>query len=110
MTQGTHVEIDYDPKDRSWHIDKTISLTNIFFIFTMTIAGFGAYDSLTDRMAVMETNMTNLNDRVVSLIERQINVDSQQDNTLLQFRQEMRGDVQSVQNKLDRLLEIELAK
>ena len=107
MTQGTHVEIDYDDVQKSWHIDRTISLTNIFFIFTMTIAGFGAYDSLTDRMAVMETNMSNLNDKVVSLIERQINVDTQQDNTLLQFRQEMRADVRSVQDKLDRLLELE---
>jgi hypothetical protein len=91
--------------EKKWHVDKTISLANIIIVCSMAMGGFGAYDSLTDRMAVMETNMSNLNDRVVSLIERQINVDQAQDNTLLQFRQEMRTDVRSVQDKLDRLLE-----
>lgn len=103
MTSGTDMS-------EKWHVDKTISIANILVVFGMCIAGFGAYDTITDRMAILETNMTNLNTRVVSLIERQVNTDQQQDSSLNQFRNEMRSDVQSIQNKLDRLIERELEK
>ena len=104
MTSGT------DMSNERWHVDKTISIANILVVFGMCIAGFGAYDTITDRMAILETNMTNLNSRVISLIERQTNTDQQQDNSINQFRTEMRSDVLSIQDKLDRLIERELGR
>ena len=88
-----------------WHLEKTISLTNIGGLIMAMLMGFGAYDSLTDRLAIQETNMNNLNQRVLSLIERQVNTDKVQDDGLREFRAEMRTDIRSIQGKLDRIIE-----
>jgi len=94
--------------ERQWHVDKTISIANILVVVSLAVAGFGAYDTVTDRMAVLEANMTNLTNRVVSLVERQTNVDAQQNQDIRDFRTELRSDVLSIQSKLDRLIEREL--
>lgn len=97
--------MDHVHRETTWHIDKTISIANVLGIIALCITGFGAYDSITDRMAIIETSMANINERVVQLIERQITVDEHQDTSLLQFRSEMREDVRAIQQKLDRIIE-----
>jgi hypothetical protein len=88
-----------------WHFDKTVSISNLVGILALAAGGFAAYDTITDRVSVLETNMDNLNHRVISLVERQINTDTQQDESLQQFRAEMREDVRAIQQKLDRIIE-----
>jgi len=94
-----------ESNDYVWHFDKTVSISNLVGILALAAGGFAAYDTITDRVAVLETNMQNLNNRVISLVERQINTDQQQDDSLQQFRTEMREDVRQIQNKLDRIIE-----
>lgn len=88
-----------------WHVDKAVSLANILVVVSLAFSGFGAYNTITDRMAVLETTQDSLNSRIVSLIERQINTDNHQDDNLQMFRQEWRADTQTIQGKLDRLIE-----
>lgn len=92
------------PKDRErWHIDKGIPLALILSLIVAITAGW--YDNKT-AVALQGQRIDNLENQVSHHFESQAELDRAQDVSLTGFRDEMRGLVNRVDDKLDRLLEL----
>ena len=92
-------------KMKGFVVDNKVNLPLMLSLLVALAGGFVFFDNLGDRIAILETNYDNMNQRILSLIERQINVDREQDDELQLFRQEIRQDVQTINQKLDRIIE-----
>lgn len=88
---------------REWHLEKTVSIGHILTTLVIMVGAFGAWNSMSERLSVLETQYVNLSERVVNLLERQANTDARQDESIQQFRGEIRQDIRGINEKLDRI-------
>lgn len=87
------------------HLDRVISIGNIGTLITTLFLVAGSYYGVQSRMAILENQMTEVNRRIVDVLEAQTGRDALQDADLTRFRSEMREDSKNIEAKLDRLLE-----
>lgn len=90
---------------QDWHLDKGISISHLLTTIGLVVGAVWAFADLSTRLAVLENQFTQINQRVIAILEGQRLTDSAQDIELQQFRVEMRQDVRDIQQKLDRLIE-----
>lgn len=81
-----------------WHLEKTISISHIITTMGIIAAALSAYYSLGNRVTVIE-------ERILSLLENQSRIDSAQDASLSQFREQMRDSTVEINSKLDLVIQ-----
>lgn len=81
-----------------WHLEKTISVSHIITTLGIIGAALSAYYSLGNRVTVVE-------ERILSLLENQSRIDSAQDASLSQFREQMRDSTVEINSKLDLVIQ-----
>ena len=77
-----------------WHLEKTISISHIITTIGLIAAALSAYYSLSGRVVIVE-------ERILSLLENQARIDQAQDESLENFRGQMRDSTMEINNKLD---------
>lgn len=93
------------PDIHNFHLDKTVNLSHILTTITILFAALLAFFSMSERLAILESQFEEMNGRVIQILEAQHKVDLTQDSSLIMFRTEMREDSREIQAKLDRLIE-----
>ena len=91
---------------QQWHLEKSVSVSHLLTTVTILIGLVAAWFALEGRVIVLETQYMELSNRVVTLLENQAETDQRQDATQATFRVEMRQDAQTINAKLDRVLEL----
>ena len=91
---------------QQWHLEKSVSDSHLLTAVTILIGLVAAWFALEGRVIVLETQYMELSNRVVTLLENQAETDQRQDATQATFRVEMRQDAQTINAKLDRVLEL----
>lgn len=94
---------DVELQPKQWHLDRSVSLTHI--ISTVVLAGslFGAYNSLTNRLTVLEAASSQYNGAIIQLLNNQALVDKRQDATIDRITQQQREDQRDILAKLERM-------
>ena len=80
--------------DKEWHLDKSLSVGHILTTAVLFASAISAFYSLSTRLSVVE-------DRIISILENQVRIDSSQDANLTQFRADMRDMTVDLNAKLD---------
>lgn len=88
-----------------WHVSKTVNIGHLVTTGVAIIGGFAYLHTQVSRIDVLEIQQQQINDRIVRVLEQQERYDGIQDNSLLEFRGEMREAVRDITIKLDRLIE-----
>lgn len=96
-------------EENKLHLEKVISIGNIGTLIATLFLVAGSYFQIQNRMTILETQMVEVNKRIVSVLEAQTAKDIAQDIDLQRFRSEMREDSKEITAKLDRLLEMVVA-
>ena len=81
-----------------WHLERSVSISHIMTTVAMIAAALSAYYSLGNRVTVIE-------ERMLSLLENQSRIDSAQDASLSQFREQMRDSTVEINSKLDLVIQ-----
>lgn len=88
-----------------WHLDKRLSVGQIATTISIIGALIWTWNSFDKRLAVVETNQSNNNGRIIAILENQAAIDTRQDLDIKTVREETREDYQLINSKLDRLIE-----
>jgi len=84
--------------DSKWSFDKSVSVSNLLTTMGMVAGAIAAYYSLSERVTLIERE-------ILSLVHYQLEIDEAQDESLQRFRETVREDTKSIQDKLDMLIE-----
>lgn len=92
----------------NWHLDKSVSISHLLTTAAMAMTLVGGWVAISERVARLETEFSQISGQIVSLLERQSARDARQDGELLEIRREVSQDLRDINAKLDRLIESKL--
>jgi len=81
-----------------WHLERGVSISHILTTVTLVAGVIASYYNMSARVSIIE-------ERVISLLENQVRIDTAQDEGLSVFRSEMRDETNEINSKLDMVLE-----
>lgn len=92
-----------DSEQRHWHLEKSVSLTHLLStltLFAMLVAGWVA---ISERIAVLESQQSSFNERIISMLENQRHTDARQDADILEIKRQIREDYREILQRLDNI-------
>lgn len=88
---------------QAWHLEKSVSLSHILSTIGLFVMLAGGWNTITSRLAVLESQQQEFNERIISVIEAQAKTDTRQDAELAEIRRQTREDYKEILNRLDDL-------
>lgn len=92
----------------NWHLDRSVSIGHLLTTVAMAMTLVAGWVAMSERVARLEAEFSQISGQIVSLLERQSSRDARQDSELLEIRREVSQDLRDINAKLDRLIESKL--
>jgi hypothetical protein len=104
-------DTDKDPQRGTisrWRLERTIGLEHVFSTILLLMVVVAAWYDNSEKVSILDLRYAELNGRVVRILERQQDTDDSQDDSLSDFRTDMRDSSSTLNAKVDRLLEFHM--
>jgi len=89
---------------KQWHMEKSVSVSHILTTIGMVVVLAAGWNSLTARLAVVESQQTAFNERVLSMLQEKRRIDDRQDREIATIYSHARDDYRTINEKLDQLV------
>jgi len=88
----------------NWHLERTVSVSHILSTLFLFGALVSAYSTMSSRLAILESQQINFNERIVAILENQRTTDVRQDSEINETKRLIREDVREISTKIDQLI------
>lgn len=89
---------------REWHLEKGVSLSHLISTVGIFLMLIGGWVSMSERLAVLESQQATFNTRIVEVMGDQRRTDVRQDAEMLEIKRLTREDLKILNAKLDQLV------
>lgn len=89
---------------RDWHLEKGVSLSHLISTVGIFLMLIGGWVSMSERLAVLESQQATFNTRIVEVLGDQRRTDVRQDAEMLEIKRLTREDLKTINAKLDQLV------
>lgn len=89
---------------REWHLEKGVSLSHLISTVGIFLMLIGGWVSMSERLAVLESQQATFNTRIVEVMGDQRRTDVRQDAEMLEIKRLTREDLKIINAKLDQLV------
>lgn len=90
-----------DDTRRHWHLEKSVSVGHILTTLVLLMTLAGGYTTISERIAVLESQQASFNERTISMLENQRHTDARQDADIVEIKRQIREDYREILQRLD---------